>query len=237
MKYIIFVILIFLLCSCDKKDKNVNINDKHTEINNKNEITINNEILNENIEITNDVLFDYKNDISLNKSDTDEISYVTTIDGNRIFLFDNLNKNIYKIPELYDNICIISETKRSGNMEPTGILPDNETILIEVVNEDFEIYYWKKNNEIQIRRIIIKNNTEISPLGKYIGLSVDDVISDFGSPVFQDGAFNGDYGTLYYGISDGIRDYGTCEVFFSHRNYYINNISYGFSRLIIKGWD
>jgi hypothetical protein len=188
------------------------------------------------IQLTDDVLFTQFNNIQ-DKVSTEEISYLT-ISGSRIFVFKNLVKDIYKVPELYNNDYSITKSKKSGNREPTGILPDNETTLIEVVNEDFEIYYWEKDNVIQIRRIILHNNSEISPLGKYIGLHVENVINDFGEPVSQDGAINGDYGTLYYGIADGSgRDFGKCEVLFSHKKYIIDRILFGFSSTIIKGWD
>jgi hypothetical protein len=236
MKYFFLIFFVFSLCGCNKKDEKVNFETNQLK-NETNEIAQLKNI-DENktkIQLTNDVLFTQFKNIQ-NKVNTGEVSYVTVF-GARIFIFENLAKDIYKIPELYNNYSI-TESKKSGNMEPTGILPDDETTLIEITNDDFEIYYWEKDNVIQIRRIIIRNNTQISPLSKYIGLSIDNVINDFGEPVFHSGANNGDYGTVYYGIEDGSgRDFGECEVFFSHKKYIIDEISYGFRKLIIKGWD
>jgi len=221
MKYFFLILLILLFSGCNKKDERVNFekNQKENEANKIKDID----------QLTNNE----------NIVNTDEISYVDKF-GERIFVFENLTKDIYKTPDLYDNNYTITESKKSGNMQPTGILPDDETNLIEVSNENIEIYYWEKDNVVQIRRIILHKNVEISPLGKYIGLSVENVINDFGEPVSQDGAFNGDYGTLYYGISDGYRNFGNfgkCEVFFRHKKYIIDEISYGFRILKIKGWN
>jgi len=241
MKYFSLILLILLFGSCNKKDEKVNfeINQMENvtnEIKDIDQLTNNENKTVTRIQLSNDVLFTQFKNIQ-NKVNTDEISYVT-IFGYRIFVFENLTKDIYKIPDLYDNNYTITESKKSGNRQPTGILPDDETTLIEVTNEDFEIYYWEKDNVVQIRRIIIYKNVEISPLSKYIGLSVEDVINDFGEPVAQDGANNGDYGTMYYGIGDGSgRDFGKCEVFFSHKKYIIDRISYGFNILQIRGWD
>jgi hypothetical protein len=235
MKYFFLIVLIFLLGSCNKRDEKVNfeINQKQNDSNETKDI-VQLKSIDENktkIQLNNDVLFTQFKNIQ-NKVNTEEISYVT-VSGARVFVFENLAKDIYKIPELYNNYST-TESKKSGNMEPTGILPDDETTLIEVVDEDFEIHYWEKDNVIQIRRIIIKSNTQISPLREYIGLSAENVINDFGEPVGQDGAYNGDYGTLYYGIGDGSgRDFGECEVFFHHKKYIIDEISYGFRKLII----
>jgi hypothetical protein len=238
MKYFFLILLVFSFGGCNKKNEKVNfeINQMKNETNDIVQLTDIENKTEAKIQLTNDMLFTQFNNIQ-DKVDTEEISYVTRL-GSRIFIFENLAKDIYKIPELYNNNYSITESKKSGNMEPTGILLDDKTTLIEVANKDFEIYYWEKDNVTQIRRIIIYNNTEISSLSGYIGLSVENVINDFGEPVFQDGANNGDYGTIYYGIGDGSgRDFGKCEVFFCHKKYIINEISYGFSKLLIKGWD
>jgi len=229
------------LSSCNKKDNKTNfeinqIESESNEINDTIQLTNIENKTETKMQLTDDVLFTQFKNIQ-DKVNRQEISYLT-IFGSRIFVFENLAKDIYKIPELYNDNYSITESKKSGNMEPTGILPDNETTVIEVANEDFEIYYWEKDNVIQIRRIILHNNSEISPLSEYIGLSVENVINDFGEPVFQDGANNGDYGTLYYGMADGSgRDFGKCEIFFSHKKFIIDEISYGFNALRIKGWD
>jgi hypothetical protein len=243
MKYLFLVLVVLLFINCNKKNGKIFFEENQTIIVHEMEMKAEIEklVLNDdNFNINNIFSMEFyqkPNRIPRYVDDTDDISFVTPLDV-RIFFLDNLTKDIHRIPELYKDNYFISESKRSGNREPTGILPDNETVLIEVYNIDFEIYFWKKDNNVQIRRIILNNDTEISPLSKYIGASIDEVINDFGKPIFQDGANNGDYGTLYYGISDGRTTYfGECEVYFSHKYLIVDRISYGLRNLLIKGWD
>jgi hypothetical protein len=207
-----FVFSLFLSCSNNKK---VDISSKEHKINTQ---TSENILLKEEA-IEND------NDISFLKGNI------------RIFSLKNLTIEIYETPELYrgNPEYQVTESKASGNSAPTGWLTDDDVTVVEVLNEKIKIYYWEKEGEYQIRRVIINMETDESPLGKYIGQSTDDIIKTFGKPVGQDGAFNGDWGTLYYGIADGKgSDYGDCQVFFSHKNYIINKITYGYAIILMK---
>jgi hypothetical protein len=98
------------------------------------------------------------------------------------YLFESdIFANIAKYPDYYKN---------NGEYNYDEIIPDSNYLLnrlgveleIIVSNSEIEIYYFKINNIFHIQLVKLKKNTSENILGKYIGISIDELLLIFGIP-------------------------------------------------------
>jgi len=155
MKFILLLIMVFLLFSCNDKNKK---NDTNTIIENK----------------VSEKFTEKQNTAVSNDDDTkekeDKIIY--NIFSNNIF--DGISSS----PEFYrDKDFVVKEydPKEQGYRK-------GEDMVVEVENSEIEITYLRINKEYRIQIVIIKGKTDISVWSKYIGETADNILKYFKKP-------------------------------------------------------
>lgn len=107
------------------------------------------------------------------------------LDDNSKDLFENdIFSNIARSPMTYHNNSLYSVTERipESNSYADRSGADLESI---VKGDGMEIIYWRIFNVYKIHMVTITKKTDISFLGKYIGMSRSDLLTAFNSPESQ----------------------------------------------------
>jgi len=156
MKFILSIIMVFLLFSCNDKNKK---NDTNTIIENKVSEKFTEK---QNTAVSND---------DNTKEKEDKIIY--NIFCNNIFDGISSSPEFYKDKNFIIQECIPDEY---------GYARIGADMVVEVENSEIEITYLRINKEYRIQLVIIKDKTDISVWSKYIGETAENILKYFKKP-------------------------------------------------------